>query len=260
MTDGKAREQQFLERLQEVLRTARLNRNTITEEELEEAFSGLQLDGDQMRQVRDYLAANHIGIGEALSLEEVLSEDEHDFLQDYMRQLEAAEPLDGGMLEAVKLSAMAGDRQAQRRLAEYMLPQVVDIARLYAGQDVYLEDLIGAGNEALMRGVALLAPLEGPEEVEADLARRVMDAMEDLVAENLDARAQDQQIVELVNRVADSARELAEALGRSVTPEELAAEGDVTVEEIMEALGFAGPNIEDIDAGTAPGTLPGSAG
>ena len=124
---------------------------------------------------------------------------------------------------------------------------MVDIARLYAGQGVLLEDLIGSGNEALTIGVTLLAPLESPREVSGFLGRRIMDAMEDLISSNLDEKAVGKEIEDRVNKVADLAAELAEALMRKVTPEELAQEGEVTIEEIREAVRLSGNKIEDLD-------------
>ena len=47
--------------------------------------------------------------------------------------------------------------------------------------------------------------------------------------------------------MADLAAELAEALMRKVTPEELAQEGEVTIEEIREAVRLSGNKIEDLD-------------
>ena len=243
-------ERRFLEALKELLKTARAAGGVVTEDEIEESFAGLDLKEEQLGQVREYLAANGIGVNEELPLSERLSEEENAYLNDYMEAVSSIPVPDSGVLDAVKLSAMAGEAEAQNRLAEFMLSRVVDIAKLYLGQGVYLEDLIGAGNEALTRAVKMLAPLEGPEEVDGVLARRIMDAMEDLVAMNLDDSALESEIEDKVNRVADKARELAEDLGHKVTAEELAGEGELSLEEIMEAIRFSGSKIEDIEYGS----------
>ena len=95
--------------------------------------------------------------------------------------------------------------------------------------------------------MTLLAPLESPREVSGFLGRRIMDSMEDLISANLDEKAVGKEIEDRVNRVADLARELAETLMRKVTPEELAHEGEVTIEEIQEAVRLSGGKIEDLD-------------
>ncbi len=242
-----SREQQFLAKLQETVKFAGKEGGVITREQIREIFEGLSLSDEQMNQVEDYLKANKIGIDEAPSLDEILTEEEHNYLEDYIEVLGQLERPSENVLDAIRLSAMAGEKSAQNQLAEAMLMQVVDIAKLYAGQGVYLEDLIGTGNEALMIGCSLLAPLEHPDEVDGFLAQRIMNAMEDLISENLDSKAIDKDLEEKVNLVADKARELAEMLGRKVTAQELANEGDVTLEEIQNAVRLTGGKIEDIE-------------
>ena len=249
MSDGqKEREKQvlFLQRLQEITKKARQSGNTVTEEELAEAFADLALDEAQMVQVREYLHTAGIGIGEALPAEEVLTDEERDHLADYEAMLDVIEIPSDNILDAVRLSAMAGEKEAQERLTEYSLKKVVDIARLYAGQGVYMEDLIGAGNEALLNAVKQLAPLEAPDEVDGFIGRRIMDAMEDLIALNLDIKAAEKTVEEKVNLIADRARELAEELGRKVSVAELAKEYEMDPEEIAEAVRLSGNAISDI--------------
>jgi RNA polymerase primary sigma factor len=109
-----------------------------------------------------------------------------------------------------------------------------------------MEDLIGAGNEALLIAVTQLAPLEAPDEVDGFLGRRIMNAMEDLIALNLDIKAAEKTVEEKVNLVADRAKELAEELGRKVSVAELAKEYEMDPEEIAEAVRLSGNAIADI--------------
>ncbi len=240
-------------RLQNILRSlvaaARRNRGVIEKDQLDKALAELSLDEKQVKMVEDYLAANNIGVDVPLETDERLSEEESNYLEAYTQMVEGLEQPSQGELEAVEIQAMAGEAAAQRQLSEWMLPKVVDLAKLYAGQGVYMEDLIGVGNEALVRAAKLLAPLEGPEEVEAALAERIMNAMEDLVAENLDAVSADETAAEMANKVLEKANELSEALRRKVTVEELAAEGEVSEEEILEAIRISGNKIESLDYG-----------
>ena len=244
--EEKQKQALFLERIQEVVKNAAQNGNTISEEDLLASFADLSLSGAQMEQVREYLKNSGIGIGEALPIEEVLSEEEMNHLAEYEALIEAIEVPSDNILDAVKLSAMAGEKEAQKRLVEYSLRKVVDIARLYAGQGVYMEDLIGAGNEVLLIAVTQLTPLDKPDEVDGYLGRRIMDAMEDVIAANLDEKAAEKVVEERVNLVADRAREMAEELGRKVSVAELAAEYDMDPEDIREAVRLSGNAIGDI--------------
>lgn len=244
--DDREKQVLFLKRLKETAGKAAENGNKITEEELKEAFADLELDEKQMTQVRDYLKSKGVGIGEPLPLEEVISEEEMNHLKEYEEMIDSIEIPSDNVMDAIKLSAMAGERDAQQRLTEYSLRKVVDIARLYAGQEVFMEDLIGAGNEALLIAVTQLAPLEKPDEVDGYLGRRIMDAMEDLIAMNLDEKAAEKAVEERVNLVADRARELAQELGRKVSVQEVAAEYEMDPEDVREAVRLSGNAIGDI--------------
>ncbi len=244
--DDREKQVLFLKRLKETAGKAAENGNKITEEELKEAFADLELDEKQMTQVRDFLKSKGVGIGEPLPLEEVISEEEMNHLKEYEEMIDSIEIPSDNVMDAIKLSAMAGERDAQQRLAEYSLRKVVDIARLYAGQEVFMEDLIGAGNEALLIAVTQLAPLEKPDEVDGYLGRRIMDAMEDLIAMNLDEKAAEKAVEERVNLVADRARELAQELGRKVSVHEVAAEYEMDPEDVREAVRLSGNAIGDI--------------
>lgn len=233
--------------LQKTLKEARENGGRISRDEISEIFSGLSLDRSQLEQVEGYLKAHKIVVGTQAGDVDALPEVERDFLTSYMEMLDNIPELSDSVLEALKISAMAGEHSAQKELSEQMLRDVVDIARLYAGQGVSIEELIGAGNEALVTGVRLLGHLDSPQDVDGEIGRRIMDSMEDLIAAMLDDNAMDRKMEDMVNLVADKAHELAEELGRKVTPMELAGEGDVTAEQIMEAVRLTGGKIEDLD-------------
>ena len=254
MTDnGKTREQLFLEALQTAKKTARQGGDTISSEQLGEIFAATGLTPEQTAQVRDFLLKSGISVDEApadeVEPEDALTEEEHDYLKEYEEMIAQIPQPEESVMTAIRISAMAGDKEAQRSLAQYMLPKVLDICRLYAGQGVPAEDLIGAGSEALVRAAALLGPHSSPEGGDGDRTRRIMDAMEALISDNLLIKAQDAKIAENANLVADKAAELAKTLGRKVTPEELAREGEVTMEQITEAVRATGRTIEDIEYG-----------
>ena len=145
---------------------------------------------------------------------------------------------------------MEDDAVAQGRLLELFLPKVVEIAKLYAGQGVLMEDLIGEGNVALTAGVSMASCIERPEDTEGFFAGIIMDAMEVLVSNEVDEKEIDDTILAQVNRVAEAAEELYKELRRKVTPEELAQETDLTVGEIEEAYRLSGDQIDTLDIKT----------
>lgn len=240
------REIEFGKTLELVRGIAKEQGNCISKEQVEESFAALELDDDKIELVFDYLKKHGIGIGEPLNPEEYLSEEEVDYLEEYLNQLKELREVSEGEKEAITLSAMAGDLDAQRSLINIFLPQVVEIAKLYAGQGVFLEDLIGEGNVAVTMGVTMLGALEHAGEAQGMLAKLVMDAMEEYIAENAEEVKKYRKIADKVNKVADKANELSKDLHRKVTVEELMEETGMSDKYIREAMRISGDNIDSI--------------
>ncbi|MDE6389065.1 MAG: hypothetical protein K2L82_14795 [Lachnospiraceae bacterium] len=237
----------FGKTLEQVKKTAKEQGNCISREQVEEAFAPLALRTEQMEMVYGYLHQHKIGIGEPVDLEEYLADEEKDYLETYLEELRALPEVSPGEREAITLSAMAGDTDAQKRLTELYLPEVAEIAKLYAGQGVYLEDLIGEGNVALAMGVTMLGALEHESEAQGMIGKMIMDAMEEFITENAEESKKDQRIVEKVNKVADAARELANELHRKVTVEEVMEESEISRKAIEDAIRMSGGRIEDLE-------------
>lgn len=242
-----SREVLFARSLEKIRRTAREQGNCITEEQVRQELSALNLAEGQLQMVYDYLAKHKVGIGAPPGPEEYLTAQERDYLQDYLDELAALPEVTEGEREAYTISAMAGDAPAKRRLTESYLKEVADIARLYSGQGAALEDLIGEGNVALAMGVEMLGSLEKPSQAQGMLVKCVMDAMEDLIREHAAKEKADKNVADKVNLVADKARELAKELRRKVTPEELQAETGMSMKAIRDAMRMSGFRIEDIE-------------
>ena len=242
-----SQEMEFAARLNEIKRLAKEQGGLIQEKQVRDAFADMQFDEGQMKLVFDYLTGQNIGIGEPLNPEEYLTDEEISYLDSYLESLTGLAELSEGEKEAVTLSAMAGDADARRRLTEVFLPQVVDIARLYAGQGALLEDLIGEGNVALAMAVEMLGTAANASEAQGMIGSMIMEAMENHIAENVQEKETGQKIADKVNQVADQARELAESLGRKVTLAELADETGMSLFDLKEAVDLSGDAIEDID-------------
>ncbi|MDE5679829.1 MAG: hypothetical protein K2I01_05290 [Lachnospiraceae bacterium] len=245
----------FAGRLAELKTLAKEQGSFLTEEQVGEAFVGFNLEAEKLDMVRDYLKKNGIGVGEPFDADDNLSGEEKNYLKLYLEEISGLSAVSGEEREAVFLGAIAGKEEAQARLLELLLPQIADMARLYAGQGVLLEDLIGEGNVAAAAGVKRLGEAQAAVREDAQqaawaerlLAKQIMEAMESYVAENAAESKKDRRIADKVNKVAEAARELAEDYGRKVTVEELAAEGSLSVRAIEEAVRISGGKIEDLE-------------
>ncbi len=237
----------FAQILEEVKELAREQGNCIQEEQIRSAFAQIELDKEQFHLILDYLKKNKIGIGEPVNPDDYLTQDERNYLEDYLEELKALEIMSEGEREAITLSAMAGEMQAQFKLIEIYLHEVVEIAKLYSGQGVYLEDLIGEGNLALTAGVSMLGCLEHPQEAQGMLGKMIMDAMESYITDNLEEEQTDKVVMNRVNDVADKAKELSDLLHRKVTVDELKQDSKLSEAVILDAIRISGNNIEYIE-------------
>lgn len=237
----------FAQTLEKVKSIAKEQGNCISEEQVRAEFAALEMNNEQLQMVFDYLVKHKVGINEPVNVDDYLTDEERNYLQDYLDEIELLPTYTDGEKEAITLSAMAGDLDAQGRLTEIYLPDVIEIAKLYTGQGVLLEDLIGEGNVALAVGVTMLGCLEKPAEAQGMLGKMIMDAMEEYIAENGENEKADRKVADKVNKVMEAAKELAETLRRKVTVEELSEESKMSEKSIREAIRFSGNAIEYIE-------------
>ena len=244
------REIEFAKTLERVRKMAADQGGMISKEQVQQAFAELELSEEQLALVFDYLKKHKVGIGEPVNPDDYLTEEEHDYLKEYLEALSGIEQVSDGQREAYILSAMAGDRDAQNSLIQIFLPQVAEIAKLYTGQGVYLEDLIGQGNMAVSEGVTMLGCQENAADAEAMLVKMIMDSMEEMIQCDMEALQSDQKLADKVNEIALKAKELADEMRRKVTVAELAEETGIPEEEILDVYRMSGYAIEDIDGGS----------
>lgn len=246
-------EKQFREKLAEVTALARGQQMCVSREQLAEAFGDMIQGEEQEKLLLEYLGSQKIAVGDKADLDEFLSMEDKNYIREYVESLRAIEAMDKAQLEEVMLLATAGDALAQQRVLEQFLPQVAELAKLYAGQGPLIEDLIGEGNLALAGVTLQLGCLEVDEkedvweEVNGFLGKAMMDAMEALINEDANEKNVDEQVVEKVNKVADIAGELSGDMRRKVSPEEICANSDLTMDDVLEALRVSGNLIDTIE-------------
>ncbi len=242
-------EQRFAQALERICERASEQGNVVSEGQVREILTGagFVLEEAQLALVHEYLKGKRIGIGEPADPFDYLTQEETDYLDTYLAALSALPEASEGEKEAVTLSAMAGDPDAKRRLIELFLPQVTEIAKLYAGQGVFLEDLIGEGNMALTMAAEMLGTAENAQEAQGTVASMIMEAMETFIAQNAAEGKTGEKLAGRANDVLEKAKELAEELGRKVTVEELSEETGMTAERIREAVRITADNIDYLD-------------
>ena len=265
------REVLFGKTLEELRRKAALQGGFIDKNDILDALKSLELDEEKTGMVFDYLKGRGIrweielassGISaseisdeggvtlsdtEAVLSEFALDETDTDYLKMYLDELEELKDYTDGEKRAFTISAMAGDKNAQNMLVECYLKDIAQMARIYTGQGVYLEDLIGEGNAALCRGVGILDSQEKPEDCEGFLMKLAMDSMEELIGEAATEDSTSDKILKKTNSVYDKAMELAESLERKVTVKEVAEFAGISEKSVREAMEISGYRIEVIE-------------
>lgn len=244
-------EQQFRENLAALTALAKKQQMCISQEQVAEYFPDTVENEEQEKLLLDYLTSQKISVGEKADLDEFLSMEDKDYLAEYEESLMVIEEIEKEQLTEIMLSAIAGDEQAQEMVLTQFLSQAVELAKLYAGQGILLEDLIGEGNLALTQAVRQLGAIEPEEnvfeEVSGFLGKAMMDAMEQLINEEVQEKNADQEMADKVNRVADVAQELYDELRRKVSPEEICAGSELTLDEVTEAMRISGNQIDTIE-------------
>ncbi|MFI3177393.1 MAG: hypothetical protein R3Y67_07895 [Eubacteriales bacterium] len=234
----------FAQSLKTFVSQARAQGNVVSREQIQEHFAEMNLNEEQVGFVEEYLIANKIGVEEELVLDDYLTEEEKNYLAIYLDEIQAYDQITKEEKSAIIKGAMNGDEVAKEQLIQMYLPKVVSIAKLYIGQGVLLEDLIGEGNIGLTLVSEMLLCCESEEEVEGMIGKVIMDAMEDFMAQDTIQAEADQAMLERINTLSDKVTELAQMMQRSITLEELMENSEYTRDEIMELVLMSGNQME----------------
>lgn len=228
-------EKQFRKALSEIKDLASLQGGFVSEIQISECLP--EIAEEQKPLVYDFLKQSGIGINEPLVTEEAAPGE--GYLKFYLEELEDIVRIDETMKTVLLRDALQGERTAKEKIIHAYLPAVLDIAKLYAGQGVEMEDLIGEGNVALTAAVENLECMDTPEEADALIGKLIMNAMEAYVGIENDEEQMMEQVLTATAKVLEKAKQMAEDLLRKVTVEELSGESGISKEEILRAAEMA---------------------
>lgn len=240
-------EELFRKQLNLLVEEARENGGFVTQDTVQERFREMNLSGEQLQLVYDYLLKHKIGLDHPVDYDDYMTQEEKNYLEFYLAELAGLPKYSQGEKEAYAMRCMAGEADAQAELIQCYLEDVVSIAKLYTGQGVLMEDLIGEGNLALTLGVGMLGCLEKASEAQGMLAKMIMDAMEEKIAERAELDREAQKSLDKVNKVEEKAEELKGSYGRKITVEELSKETGMSEKYIREAMKLSGNRIDALE-------------
>ena len=230
-------------KLDELIAAAQEKNNELDWQELEESVKGSTINPETLADIYEYCAGKGITIVnddiaaidhtlEGESSEDVSSEDS---VRMYLKEIGTIPLLTGE--EEMNLAELKeqGNERARQRLAEANLRLVVSIAKKYIGRGMHLQDLIQEGNLGLLKAVEKFDYRKGFK-FSTYATWWIRQSITRAIADQARTIRIPVHMVETINRVNRTERQLLQELGREPSIDEIATRMKMSpkrVEEIM---------------------------
>jgi len=252
----------FEEKLSKLLELAKSKKNVLEEKEVLAAFAGEELTPEKLDRIYDFLDKKHVDVLKMSNDDDMdpdlFSEDEDvdpeddidvehidlsvpegigvdDPVRMYLKEIGKVPLLSSDEEIELAKKIELGDEEAKKKLAESNLRLVVSIAKRYAGRGMQLLDLIQEGNLGLIKAVEKFDYRKGYK-FSTYATWWIRQAITRAIADQARTIRIPVHMVETINRLVRTQRQLVQKLGREATPEELAKELEMPVDRVREIM------------------------
>lgn len=251
--------QKFLEKMKELLALGKKKKSILDIQEINDFFSDMEPNAEQMEKVFDYLEANNIDVlrisgdpDDDVDMDVIISEEDdvdvenidlsvpegvsiEDPVRMYLKEIGKVPLLSAEREIELAKRMEEGDEDAKKELAEANLRLVVSIAKRYVGRGMLFLDLIQEGNLGLIKAVEKFDYHKGYK-FSTYATWWIRQAITRAIADQARTIRIPVHMVETINKLIRVSRQLLQELGREPLPEEIAKELDMPVERVREIL------------------------
>ena len=236
----------FREKLNDLCVLGRKSGMRLSVRQIHDAMKQEHLSVEQLQLIYNYLDQMSIEIYDPELSDEASGEGSHRrSLEIYLEELDRFAPLPEDLELQLFDKAAAGDREASHVLIERYLTMVCDLASEFEKErsGVDAEDIVQEANTGLVMAVSGLEKQESLSAYRAYLLNYVTSYLEESVRNLEEMMKSDSRIVNRMNKLADTIRELEDELGHKPSVEELSVFLDLSADDIRELLRVGGENL-----------------